>query len=1070
MKKQLLLVLALIMALLQQVQAQDRTISGKVTDRATNQGLPGVTVLVKGTTIGASTNADGGFSLSVPSSATTLVFSFVGYASQEQTIGASSTFDVALVTDSKQLNEVVVTALGVERTRNSLAYSATQLEGNDLTVARNPNAVNSLSGKVAGLNIQQNNTMGGSTNVVIRGTKSIGRNNQALFVVDGVPISNSTNNDAGQARGQGGYDYGNAAADINPDDIASTTVLKGAAATALYGERAANGVILITTKKGRSGRVGVTVNSGVTLGRIDKSTFVKYQKEYGAGYGPYYSDPTGYFSLLSTDSTVLVVPTSEDASYGARFDPNLRVRQWASFVPGMPTFGQSTPWVAAENDPSTFFKTAISSLNSVTVDGGSDVATFKLGYANNDERGVLPNSRITKNIVNLSGSFNVSPKLTTSATVNYSRVDGLGRFGTGYDDNNLMGNFRQWWQTNVDIKELEQAYNLNRQNNTWNYSDAAAGDFSAIYWNNPYFTRFQNASTDNRNRTFGNVSATYKVSSWFNILGRVSADTYDERQEERGQTGTVGLSYYRRTNRVSREYNYDLIGNFNANINESFSFRGLIGTNINRINTQSIFSSTNGGLVVPSLFSLGNSKDPVSPPIERDISIGRDGIFASATFGFQERVFLDLTVRRDKSTTLPAGNNTYVYPSAALGYVFSETLKETAPWLSYGKARVNYAQVGSGADPQSVNDIYNKPTAFGSVPLFALPTRKNNADLKPELTRSVEAGLEAAFLNNRFGFDFTVYQQNTTNQIIPVDISTASGYQTRVINAGEVRNRGIEVSVFATPVQTGDFSYRINANWTHNDNRVLSLIEGTKLIQLGTYQGGISSNAIVGRPFGILRGSDFVYLNGQKVVGANGYYLQNAAQDIANPNARWRGGVTNTITYKNISLSALLDIKSGGQVFSLDRYYGLATGMYEETAGNNDLGNPSRLPIAEGGGVIVPGVLADGTPNTRRVSNTFFGVYGYRRNPAAGFVYDASFVKLREVALTLGLPKALLTKMTLIKAADFSIVGRNLWVIHKHTPGLDPEDGLGAGNLGQGYQSGSYPSVRTLGANLRLSF
>lgn len=1070
MKKSLFVVFALLMALLQQAQAQDRTLSGKVTDRATNQGLPGVTVLAKGTTVGTSTNADGGFSLAVPAEATTLVFSFIGYALQEQAIGNSTTFNITLATDTKQLNEVVVTALGVERNRNSLAFAATQIDGSDITVARNPNAINSLSGKVAGLNIQQNNTMGGSTNVVIRGTKSISGNNQALFVVDGVPISNNTQNDPNQAQGGGGYDYGNAAADINPDDIATTTVLKGAAATALYGERAANGVILITTKKGRSGRIGVNLNSGVTFGRIDKSTFVKYQKEYGAGYGPYYSDPSGYFSLLTGDTTALVVPTSEDASYGARFDPNLRVRQWASFVPGMPTFGQATPWVAAENDPSTFFKTAISTLNSVTVDGGSDVATFKLGYAHNDERGVLPNSRITKNIVNLSGSFNVTPKLTASATVNYSRVDGLGRFGTGYFQENLMSNFRQWWQTNVDIKEQEQAYNLNQQNNTWNFSDAAAGDLSPIYWNNPYFSRFQNFSNDNRNRTFGNVSATYKFSNWFNILGRVSADTYDERQEERANTGSVGLSSYSRLNRVSREYNYDLIGNFSANISESFSFRGLIGTNINRINTASIFATTNGGLVIPSLYALSNSKDPVTPPIERDISIGRDGIFASTTFGYRERVFLDLTVRRDKSTTLPTNNNTYVYPSAALGYVFSEDLKETTPWLSYGKARVNYAQVGSGALPQSVNNIYRKPTAFGSIPLFGLPSQLNNADLKPELTRSAEAGIEAAFLNSRFGFDFTVYQQNTTNQIIPVDITTATGYQTRVINAGEVRNRGIEVSVFATPVQTGDFTYRINANWTHNDNRVLSLIEGTDLIQLGTYQGGISSNAIIGRPFGILKGSDFVYLNGQRVVGENGYYLQNAAQEIANPNARWRGGVTNTFTYKNISLSALLDIKSGGQVFSLDRYYGLATGMYEETAGLNDLGNPSRAPLGDGGGVIVPGVLADGTPNTQRVSNQFFGVYGYRRNPAAGFVYDASFVKLREVALTFGLPKALLTKATLIKAADFSIVGRNLWIIHKNTPGLDPEDGLGAGNLAQGYQSGSYPSVRTLGANLRLSF
>ena len=1062
------MIFALLMALLQQVQAQDRTISGKVTDRSTNQGLPGVTVLAKGTTVGTGTNADGSFSLSVPSTATTLVFSFVGYASQEQTIGASNTIDIALATDSKQLNEVVVTALGAERTRNSLAYSATQIEGSDITVARNPNAVNSLSGKVAGLNIQQNNTMGGSTNVVIRGTKSIGNSNQALFVVDGVPISNGTPNDGNQSTGRGGYDYGNAASDINPDDIATTTVLKGAAATALYGERAANGVILITTKKGRNGRTSVNVNSGVTFGQIDKSTFITYQKKYGAGYGKYYSDPTQYFSELA-DGT-LVTPTSEDGSYGAPFNPNLQVRQWASFVPGMPTFGQTTPWVAASNDPSTFFKTAVSTLNSVTVDGGSDAGTFKLGYSNNDERGVLPNSRITKNIVNLAGSFNVTPKLTTSATVNYSRVDGLGRYGTGYFAENLMTNFRQWWQTNVDIKEQEQAYNLNQQNNTWNFADASVGDLKAIYWNNPYFTRYQNFSNDTRTRTFGNVAATYKFANWVNVLGRVTADTYNEQQEERANTGSVDVPFYSRFNNSYREYNYDLIANFSPTINETFSLRGLIGVNVNRINTTSLFGSTNGGLVIPSLYSLSNSVSPINPPTESDVSIGRDGIFANATLGFRERVFLDLSVRRDKSTVLPVANNTYIYPAASLGYVFSEDLKETTPWLSYGKVRVNYAQVASAARARAVYDIYNKPTAFGSTALFSLPLTKNNPDLKPELTRGLEAGIEAAFLNSRFGFDFTVYQQNTSNQIIAINTSTASGYNARFVNSGVVRNRGIEVSVFATPVQTSNFTYRINANWTHNENRVMELIEGTDNIQIGTYQGGISSNATVGRPYGILRGSDYVYLNGQKVVGANGYYVTQANKEIANPNARWRGGVTNTITYKNISLSALLDIKSGGQVFSLDRYYGLATGMTEETAGINDLGNESRLPIAQGGGVILPGVLANGTPNTRRVSNTNYGLYGYVRNPASGFVYDASFVKLREVALTFGLPKAMLTRVAFIKGADFSIIGRNLWIIHKNTPGLDPEDGLGAGNLAQGYQSGSYPSVRTLGANLRLSF
>lgn len=645
MKKNLFIVLLLVTGLLQQAWAQDRSLSGKVTDRSTNQGLPGVTVLAKGTTVGTSTNADGGFSLSVPSTATTLVFSFIGYASQELPIGASNTIDVTLATDTKQLNEVVVTALGIERTRNSLAYSATTIEASEITQARNPNAVNSLSGKVAGLTITQSNTLGGSSNVVIRGSKSLFGNNQALFVVDGVPISNDNTNTAGQRTGGSGYDYGNAAADLNPDDIATTTVLKGAAATALYGERASNGVILITTKKGRRG-LNVTINTGLTAGRIDKSTFIKYQKQYGAGYGTYFN--------AAADGTP-VAPTADDASYGNPFDPNLKVLQWDAFTPGSPTFGQARPWVAAANGPDKFFRTGVSTLNSVIVDGGSENGTFKLGYTNNVERGVLPNSKVTKDIINFGASLNLTPKLTSSATVNFSRTAGIGRYGTGYGSENLMTNFRQWWQTNVDIKDQEAAYNRDKTNATWNLSQPEEGKFAAIYWNNPYFVRYQNYENDSRFRTFGNVATTYKVADWFNVLGRVTLDTYDEQQEERAALGSTKASYpsyYSRYNRTYREVNFDLIGNFKKNITEDFSFTGLVGTNVRRQYIKSIYASTNGGLALPGLYALTNTVNALVPPTESDISIGVDGIFASTTFGYRDRVFLDLTARRDKSTTL----------------------------------------------------------------------------------------------------------------------------------------------------------------------------------------------------------------------------------------------------------------------------------------------------------------------------------------------------------------------------------------------------------------------------------
>ena len=1079
MKKSILLVFALVMTLLQQVQAQDRTISGKVTDRGTNQGLPGVTVLVKGTTVGTSSNSDGAYSLSVPSNATTLSFSFIGFASQERAIGSSNTIDVALAGDSKQLNEVVVTALGVERTRNSLAYAATQLEGQDITVGRNPNAINGLEGKVAGLNITQSNGLGGSSNVVIRGTKSITGNNQALFVVDGVPISNQNTSGGAQASGGLGYDYGNAAADINPDDIATTTVLKGAAATALYGSRAANGVILITTKKGRKG-FGVSLNSGVTFGKIDKSTFIKYQDKYGAGYGRYYGPTNLNFNDSPTGELVAV--TSDDASYGAAFNPTLLVRQWYSYIPGDPNFGKATPWIAATNGPDTFFETSVSTLNSVVIDGGNDQGMFKLGYNNTVDRGILPNSNITKNTVNFAGSFNLSPKLTFSSTANFTVVKGLGRYGTGYNSDNIMTNFRQWWETNVDIKQQKEAYDreqnaanpLNNGNATWNFSSPENGDNSAIFWNNPYFVRYQNYETDSRYRTFGNVMGTYKVFKGFDVVGRVTIDSYSEQQEQRSAIGSSAadhVPYYERYNHTFREMNYDLFGNFNKNLSEDFTLRGVIGANMRRVYNSSIDASTNGGLISTGLYSLGNSINSINAPTESLTQVGVDGVFANANLGYRERLFLELTGRMDKSTTLPKANNSYFYPSAALGYVFSEDLRDAAPWLSYGKLRANFAAVGNDATPLYLYDIYRGHTPFNGNAINALPNQKNNINLKPERTTSYEAGFETAFLDNRLGLEATVYQANTNNQILPVSVSSATGYLSHIVNGGDVRNRGIELSGFVVPVKTESFNWRLGANWTHNENKVVS--QALDNVVIATYQGGVSSNSTVGQPFGVLRGTDFVYApNGQKVITPAGYYQRtDANQVIANPNARWRGGITNTLSYKSISLNFLIDIKSGGDVFSLDRYYGLATGLQPETAGTNDLGNPSRNTLANGGGVILNGVLGDGTtPNTKRVGNSNYGLYGYLRNPNAAFVYDGSFVKLREVALTFGLPKAVLAKVSFLKTASLSVIGRNLWIIHKNLPDADPEDMASSGNIGQGYQGGSYPAVRTLGLNLRIGF
>ncbi|AFD08379.1 SusC/RagA family TonB-linked outer membrane protein [Solitalea canadensis] len=1074
--------------------AQQKKVSGTVTAKSDGLPLPAVSVVVKGTSLGTQTDADGKYSISVPNGGS-IVFTYVGFQSREVKVGATSTINIAMESDERQLGEVVVTAMGVQRKKNELPYAAQQVKGEDISKARDANFVNSLSGKVAGLEIRKNNTMGGSTNIVLRGSKSLTGNNQALFVVDGVPYDNSNTNTTDQKTGRGGYDYGNAAADINPDDIESINVLKGAAATALYGSRASNGVVMVTTKKGSKG-MGITINSGVTVGSLDKSTFPKYQKQYGAGYGKYYgpdpdNDPKWFNEgdVNGDGVTDLIVPFYEDASWGAKFDSNLMVYDWASFDPTSSSYGKPRPWVAAANDPTTFFENPVAINNSIMVDGGGEKGYYKFGYVNNHENGMLPNSKIDKNIFNFGASYKITDKLTTTATINASKTAATGRYGTGYDDKNIANNFRQWWQNNVDIKEQKDAYFRNRDNVTWNW--ASATNLKPIFWDNPYFSRYENYENDSRTRFNGNFSLSYKLTSWMDVMGRAAIDSYSETQEERQAYGSVTTSAYSNFKRNFDEYNYDLLVNFNKNISPALTFKGLVGGNIRKTNISTIDATTNGGLVVPRLYSLSNSASPVQPPLETAPREQVNGIFASASFGYKELLFLDLTGRRDQSSTLPSANNTYYYPSASLGFVFSKFTAATAPWISLGKVRLNYAEVGASAPASSLVDVYKKPldndgnpySSFGSTPLYVVSTTKNNGDLKPERTKSSEIGLEMSFVDQRLGFDVTYYKQNTVDQIVPLPVSRATGYDRMYVNAGNIENKGIEVSAFGTAIKTPSFSWQINLNWSRNRNKVVEL-PGVDNLLLASMQGGVSINAALGEPYGTIRGGNFVFDdNGNKVVidnskdnnpdndALNGFYQASATSNeiIGNINPDWIGGMTNSFRYKNLAFSFLIDVRQGGQVFSLDQYYGLATGMYEETAGLNDLGNPVRNPKSEGGGVILPGVKPDGTPNDIRVSATNFGTFGYRRNPAAAFVYDASFVKLREMSLTYSLPASVVSRIAPFKGIDLSLIGRNLWIIHKNLPNADPEDGMSSGNV-QGYQVGSYPTARTFGFNVKLKF
>ena len=572
---------------------------------------------------------------------------------------------------------------------------------------------------------------------------------------------------------------------------------------------------------------------------------------------------------------------------------------------------------------------------------------------------------------------------------------------------------------------------------------------------------------------FGYVNGKYQLFKWLSLEGRASTDFYSELQEERIAMGSNQTSQYQKTIRTFLETNYDVMLRSN-NTFGNFTTNGLLGVSRRRTEANSTYGTTVGGFQVPNFYNLMNSKSPISTT-ESDQLVGVNSAYGSFSFGYKNTIYLDLTGRADKSSTLPNGNNTYFYPSISTSFILSElSAFKNIEALSFAKFRLNYAEVGSGAPAYSIYPSYDKTANWSALGVFSVPTTLNNKNLKPERTKSWETGFEARFLKDRAGFDFSLYKTNTVDQIMPVNISRASGYNRQYVNAGEVENKGIELSLKGTPIKAGSFSWDVNLNWTKNVNKVIDLYEGVNNILLSDAW-DVSTNIVKGKSFGQLRGTNFVYTNGKRTVDADGYYLYETNADGSNvtdallgsvlPN--WTAGVSNTFSYKGISLYFLIDISQGGNVYSVDQKYGVATGLFAETAGVNDKGNPKRDAVADGGGVKYDAVYADGSPNKTYIgASEWDGAWLYDYIPTAAYVYDASYVKLREVALNYSLPSKLVVKTPFTKISA-SLIGRNLWIIHKNTPYFDPETSMSAGNI-QGIADGAYPSVRTIGFNISL--
>ncbi len=1063
---------------------QSKTITGTITSAENGDPLPGATVVKQGTSDGTVTDVEGKFTIEAEIGQV-LVVSYIGMEDATITVGSANVYNVQLESGI-ELEEFVVTALGISREKKSLGYATQELSGEAVSDVTTDNFINNLSGKVAGVQIKQSGNIGGSSNIVIRGYNSLTGNNQALFVVDGIPMGNQNVNTDYQSVGGKGYDYGNAISDIDPDNIESINVLKGAAATALYGSRAANGVVMITTKKGRvmegDRRIGVTINSGLTLGYADKTTFPEYQKEYGAGYGPFYDDSGDFYydqwyhiDIDQDGNLDYVVPFTEDGSYGPRFDGR-DVYHWDSFVPDLPGYRTPRPWVYSPNDAFTFFETQTAWDNNIALYGGNETGTFRMSFGNLDQKGILPNSELTRNNFSLNGTMNLTDNIRISGTANYVNTQATGRNSTGYSGN-IMSMFRQWWQTNVDMKRLEDAYELTGRNVTWNPNSPT--NPTPLYWDNPYWQRYENFTTDERNRVFGNLSAEWDIADWVSVEARASLDQYNFLVEERLAVGSaanpfgVGLndvgSGYARKNINYYEYNLDLMAKFNYDLTEDLNLSALLGGNVRRESYNQVDMNTSGGLVVPGVYSLTNSVSPTLEAAEKVYRRGINSIYAQASLGYRGFLYLDASLRNDYASTLPQDEMSYFYPSVSASYIFSENL-DLGDWLTLGKLRAGYAEVGNDAPVHAISETYLANVPYES-PMFSVPSARQNPNLRPERTKSMEIGLNMEAWDSRVGFDFTYFNNKSVDGIIPVEISSATGYSSYWVNAAEISNQGLEVMLYGSPVRTQDFSWDVHVNWSTLNSEVTNLYEDVENIVLGSFQGGITINARLGQPYGTINGTDYQYINGQRVVNeSTGYYERTATTDnvLGSIIPDWNMGISNSFRYKSLRMSFLIDIQEGGQVFSLDQWYGMATGLYPETVFTNDLGNPVRNPLSDGGGVIQEGVNPDGSTNTTRANASDYRMFGYAYNPNSRFIYDASYIKLREVTLSYSLPSAIFEN-TFIGGVTVSFVGSNLWIIDKDLPHADPEASTGSGNL-QGWQSGPLPTVRTFAFKVKLDF
>jgi TonB-linked SusC/RagA family outer membrane protein len=866
--------------------------------------------------------------------------------------------------------------------------------------------------------------------------------------------------------------------DLNSYDIASVEVLKGSAASALYGSRGQNGVIMITTKSGKKGKKSFTVeiNTGITFEKV--GILPELQTKYGGGYG---------LNTETVDGVDYLVPDyNVDESWGPKYDKNIEVIHWwgaadywnAVDKAGGVTAGivpETAPWVAPSADVEDFYETGIAYQNSINIVSTGENTALRLGYTNVSMTGIVPNSSQMKHNFNINGSASLwDDFVDVTANLNFVNTQTEGRPQAGYGDNSQSQKFFQWGQRQLDFDKLADYINPDGTMRTWNRHSFTDG--SPVYSDNPYWTAYKNYQDDDRTRVFGKTGVTLNLTDYITASGTLYLDTYTFNARERVSKGSQALSMFKQVNRQATETNLEGKLAFNKTIND-FSVLAMLGAN-QRVNNYARFEAeTDGGLVVDGLYTINNSANQaLTDAFKSRVQV--NSWFLSTSIGYKNMAYIDASYRKDYDSTLPEDNNVYGYFAASGSFIISQLL--SFDWLDNLKLRVNYGETGNGTDAYQVYNVWGIGDPFNGSPTFTNSTSLKNLELESELTSEIEFGLEGVFFKNRLGFDFSYYNRNTENQIVPIEVSGSSGYTSRYINAGKINNTGIELMLFGTPVQTKDFSWDISVNFAKNKNEVLDLPEGLDKIQLARAPfGGAYINAVEGATFQELYAYDYIYDDdGNKVIDqSTGFYATDGElKSVGSVLPDWTGGIRNSFKYKNFDFSALIDISQGGVYYSLSNMWGMYSGMLDGTTTSTSNGNTIRED-----GLVLDGVIGDiGTdadgntvvtntsPNTINIdgydyATSFYHGFG---TPSATSVFDADYIKLREVTIGYTLPKL----FDMVQSIRISLYGRNLAIWGLDNKGIDPETIVaGSGNV-QGIEGGLVPGTKSYGFNLKINF